>query len=90
MGKRYETAQYISTARSREIIRQYVHMFHGDTPNKDEYLFYSNYNGNRHKLSPEAINKRLKIYARLAHATCSEMPEIYIVTIYVLPELHIG
>ena len=58
-----------------KIIRQYVHMFHGDTPNKDEYLFYSNYNGNRHKLSPEAINKRLKIYARLAHATCSEMPE---------------
>lgn len=44
-----------------KIIRQYVHMFHGDTPNKDEYLFYSNYNGNRHKLSPEAINKRLKI-----------------------------
>ena len=24
-----------------KIIRQYVHMFHGDTPNKDEYLFYS-------------------------------------------------
>ncbi|MCQ4762053.1 tyrosine-type recombinase/integrase, partial [Alistipes onderdonkii] len=22
-----------------KIIRQYVHMFHGDTPNKDEYLF---------------------------------------------------
>ena len=42
---------------------------------KDEYLFYLNYNGNRHKLSPEAINKRLKIYAKSVHATCSEMPE---------------
>lgn len=58
-----------------KIIRRYIRLFHGETPEKECLLFFSMYGGSKHKLTQECVNKRLKLYASLAHAKCPEMPE---------------
>ena len=55
-------------------LNKYITKFHGLNPNKDRYLFYSRVKGYHGKISQEAINKRLKKYAILAHKTCSDVP----------------
>lgn len=56
------------------IIKSYIHQFHGDSPTENDLLFFSSHNGNKVKLTQEAISKRLKIYARKANGICAEMP----------------
>ena len=48
--------------------------FHGVQPKPDDYLFYSPCHGIKGKLTQPAISKRLRIYAKIAHDTCDEVP----------------
>lgn len=57
-----------------KIIKSYIQQFHGDSPTENDLLFFSSHNGNKVKLTQEAISKRLKIYARKANGICAEMP----------------
>jgi site-specific recombinase XerD len=57
-----------------DILQKYIKVFHGVKPMSSDYLFYSPWNGQKSKLSQEAIRKRLKIYASKAHAICSDVP----------------
>jgi len=55
-------------------LKKYIKRFHGTEPAKDRYLFYSRVKGYQGKISQEAINKRLKKYAVIAHETCPDVP----------------
>ncbi|MBI9064926.1 MAG: tyrosine-type recombinase/integrase [Marinilabiliaceae bacterium] len=57
-----------------EILQKYMKVFHVAKPNPDDYLFYSTWHGQKSKLSQEAIRKRLKIYASIAHEACNDVP----------------
>jgi len=54
-------------------LKKYIQEFHGDSPNLDDYLFFSRNGGG--KISQMAISKRLKKYAAMAHTVCAEVPE---------------
>ncbi len=53
---------------------QYMSRFHGNTPNPDDYLFYSPCHGLRNKLTQPAISKRMKLYANMAREACGDVP----------------
>lgn len=55
-------------------LRSYLKEFHGDSPNPDNYLFYSRNKGKDGKLSQAAIAKMLKKHAATAHKICSDVP----------------
>jgi len=55
-------------------LTKYIKKFHGGNSGKDGYLFYSRVKGYQGKITQEAINKRLKKYAVIAHETCPEVP----------------
>lgn len=57
-----------------DVLQKYIKVFHGITPNPDDFLFYSSWHGQKSKLSQEAIRKRLKIYAAKAHKICKDVP----------------
>lgn len=57
-----------------ETLQKYIKVFHGAKPDPYDYLFYSSWHGQKSKLSQEAIRKRLKIYASIAHETCNDVP----------------
>lgn len=52
----------------------YLNVFHGESPKTDDFLFYSPCHGIKDKLTQPAISKRLKIYAKIAHEKCDEVP----------------
>lgn len=56
------------------IIKAYIQLFHGPSPNGEDLLFFSSHNGVKEKLTQEAIGKRLKLYAKKANSSCTEMP----------------
>jgi site-specific recombinase XerD len=55
-------------------INKYIKRFHVAEASEDRYLFYSRVKGYQGKISQEAINKRLKKYANIAHETCPDVP----------------
>jgi len=55
-------------------LNKYIKKFHQSEPRKDRYLFYSRVKGSEGKITQEAINKRLKKYAAIAHETCPDVP----------------
>lgn len=50
-----------------KILLRYIEMFHNNDFGSHSYLFYSVYGGEKKKMSQEAINKRLKMYAAKAN-----------------------
>lgn len=58
-----------------KVLKGYVEMFHGKKPNPGDLLFFVHYDGGKKKLTQEAVNKRLKIYARKAHNINPEVPD---------------
>jgi site-specific recombinase XerD len=54
--------------------KKYLKRFHDYSNSKDRYLFYSRVKGYNAKISQEAINKRLKKYALIAHDRCPDVP----------------
>lgn len=57
-----------------DLLKKYINVFHGDMANPNCYLFYSQYGGQKKKLSQEAMAKRLKMYAAKAAESCSDVP----------------
>lgn len=55
-------------------LRHYIHIFHGENPDPDAYVFYSRNSGVKSKISQGAIRKMLKKYAIAAHDKCSDVP----------------
>lgn len=55
-------------------LRNYIKIFHGDTPAYDSFVFYSRNKDPKGKLSQSAIRKMLKKYASLAHEENNEVP----------------
>ena len=53
---------------------RYMKLFHGKTPNQEDYLFYSIVHGQRCKLTQPAVSKRMKLHADKARLTCYEVP----------------
>ncbi len=57
-----------------KIVRAYVKYFHGTDPIPTDFLFFSHYGGYRKKLTQEAVDKRLKLYASIAIKKCADLP----------------
>ena len=55
-------------------LRQYLKEFHGENPDPAAYLFYSRVGGKNCMITPPAIDKRLKMYAKTAHEICPDVP----------------
>jgi site-specific recombinase XerD len=55
-------------------LKKYIKKFHGLHPDMSNYLFFSRVKGSKSKISQEAMNKRLKIYAKAAHVRCKDVP----------------
>lgn len=55
-------------------LKKYIKKFHGVKPDMDNYLFFSRVKGSKFKISQEAMNKRLKIYAKAACKRCQDVP----------------
>lgn len=55
-------------------IRIYLKEFHGEKPEPEAYLFYSRVGGRKTKLSEPALDKRIKLCAKIAHEKCPEVP----------------
>lgn len=58
-----------------KVLKGYIEMFHGKKPNPGDLLFFVHYDGGKKKLTQEAVNKRLKIYAQKAHVINPEVPD---------------
>jgi len=58
-----------------KLLKAYITDSHGNQPWPEGYLFYSRTKGRGTPVSVDAINSRLKIYAKLAHKKCPEIPE---------------
>lgn len=58
-----------------KIIKTYIKTFHGTAPKPEDFLFFSHYGGGKKKLTQEAVNKRLKLYASIANKECVELPK---------------
>lgn len=56
------------------IIKEYVKLFHGDSPSPTDYLFYSPVRNEKGKLSQECMRKRIKQIAEKAREICSDIP----------------
>lgn len=52
----------------------YIKKYHGGTPGKEDYLFFSPINGKGCKLSQQAVFKLLRKYAASAHEKCGDVP----------------
>lgn len=55
-------------------LRKYIRKFHGKNADTESFLFYSRVKGDKSKITQEAMNKRLKIYAKAAHTQCQDVP----------------
>jgi integrase family protein len=55
-------------------LHKYIGKFHGKNADPENYLFYSRVKGYKSKITQEAMNKRLKIYARAVHTQCQDVP----------------
>ena len=52
----------------------YLKKFHGTTPQRTDYLFFSSIHGKNRKLSQQAVYKLLRKYAEKAHEKCGDVP----------------
>ncbi|HBS88276.1 MAG: hypothetical protein A2W91_04275 [Bacteroidetes bacterium GWF2_38_335] len=58
-----------------KVLKGYIEMFHGKNPNLGDLLFFIHYDGRKKKLTQEAVNKRLKIYAQKANSINPQVPD---------------
>lgn len=57
------------------LLRTLIDYEYGSKPCLDGYVFFSRVGGKKTHLSIDAVNQRLKVYSRLAHQICPEVPE---------------
>lgn len=55
-------------------LQKYIVLFHGATPNEDDYLFYTICHGQKCKMSQKNVALMLTKYAKIGHELCSEVP----------------
>lgn len=55
-------------------INRYISIYHDESPDPEDFLFYSPCANSRGKLSQESMRKRVKQIASKAHEICSEVP----------------
>jgi site-specific recombinase XerD len=55
-------------------LKQYIKEYHGDNPDPNSFVFYSRVSGKGSMMTQMAVSKRLKLYAKDAHADCPEVP----------------
>ena len=58
-----------------KVLKGYIGMFHGKKPNPGDLLFFVHHDEGKKKLTQEAVNKRLKIYAQKAHSINPKVPD---------------
>lgn len=56
------------------LLQLYIDAIHGNDPDPDAYLFYSRVGGPHVRMSEAALDKRIKICAKEARKTCSDVP----------------
>ena len=56
------------------VMKLYIKQFHGSSPDENRLLFYSSVGEESHKLTQEAVNKRLKAYVLIARNNCPQIP----------------
>jgi len=74
MGKGYKRRTPLILADVVKVLRGYIKNFHGTASDGNRHLFFSVYGGECHKLTQEAVSKRLKLYSNMAHGICPEVP----------------
>lgn len=57
-----------------EWMERYLKLFHESNPKSDDFLFYSPCHGIGAKLTQPAVGKRLRLYAKIAHERCDDVP----------------
>ncbi len=60
--------------RAVEHVKAYLREFHGDSPDPEDYLFYSHRSDKSRQLTQEAVRARLRIHAAAAHVECGDVP----------------
>ena len=60
--------------KENDVVKNYIRVFHGDTPKGGDLLFYVQRNGQKEKLTQSAVSKRLKLYVREAAKICDDVP----------------
>lgn len=73
-GKGNKKRSLILSEKTVEIIRHYIKMFLGNTPNPEAYLFYSSHGGVLKQMTEDAVNNRLYIISEKANKKCTEVP----------------
>ncbi|MBI5219698.1 MAG: tyrosine-type recombinase/integrase [Bacteroidia bacterium] len=58
-----------------KVLKGYIDMFHGKNHNLVDLLFFVHSDGRKKKLTQEAVNKRLKIYAQKAKCINPQVPD---------------
>jgi site-specific recombinase XerD len=71
-GDKMRTAYLLPRAAAH--IQIYLKEFHGINPEPNAYLFFSRVGGMYTKLTEPALDKRIKIYAKIAHDKCRDVP----------------
>lgn len=61
-------------ASTKNFIQVYIQSFHGESPDPDAYLFFTNHKGKYTKMSQTAVRKMLRKYADAANKTCPDCP----------------
>lgn len=74
LGKGKKTRTMILLTPIVEQIKQYLKLYHGETPNDNDYLFYTVIHGQRGKMSQKNVALLLKKYALIAHQNCKDVP----------------
>jgi site-specific recombinase XerD len=60
--------------KENDVVKNYIRVFHVDTPKEGDLLFYVQRNGQKEKLTQSAVSKRLKLYVREAAKICDDVP----------------
>ena len=73
-GKGDKKRPLILSEKTVEIIKLYIQMFFGYSPNPEGYLFYSSHGGIFKQMSEDAINDRLYRISKKANKECTKVP----------------
>ena len=74
IGKGQKTRTLYLLPKAVSHLKKYINEVHGTQPDPEAYLFYSRVGGKYGKLTSPALDKRLKKYAKSAHAQCPDVP----------------
>jgi len=55
-------------------LMKYIQEYHGESPNPEDYVFYSKIHDIKQKMTQPAIDKMLKKHAVAAHEICADVP----------------